>query len=128
MRLIDSSVIVKFFSEEPGWESLREYLYTPVSIELSMIELGSALLKKVRKNEFDEDTAIEVLDRYPNTFRFLEQKKSISKAFDIARRYDTSIYDALFIAAAIKEGYELLTCDKYQAEIARKLGVKAIEC
>ncbi len=127
MRLIDSSVIVKFFSEEPGWDSLREYLYTPISIELSMKELASALLKKVRKNEFDEDTAIEVLDRYPNTFRFVEQKKSISKAFEIARKYDTSIYDAMFIAAAMKDGYELLTCDKHQAEVAREVGVKTLE-
>lgn len=127
MRLIDSSVIVKFFSEEPGWEGLREYLYTPVSIELSMKELGSALLKKVRKDEFDEQTAIEVLDRYPNTFRFVEQKKSISKAFEIAKKHNTSIYDAMFIAAAMKDGYELLTCDKYQAEIARREGVKTLE-
>lgn len=128
MRLIDSSVIVKFFSEEPGWETLREYLYTPISIELSMKELGSALLKKVRKSEFDENVAIEILDRYPNTFRFVEQKKSISKAFEIAKKYKTSIYDAMFIAAAMKDGYELLTCDKYQAEVARKVGVKTIEC
>ena len=127
MRLIDSSVIVKFFSEEPGWEDLREYLYTPVSIELSMKELGSALLKKVRKNEFDEDIAIEVLDRYPNTFRFVEQKKSIGKAFAIAKKHNASIYDAMFIAAAMKDGYELLTCDKYQAEVARREGVKTLE-
>ena len=127
MRLIDSSVIVKFFSEEPGWEDLREYLYTPVSIELSMKELGSALLKKVRQNEFDEEAAIEVLDRYPNTFRFVEQKKIISKAFAIAKKYNTSIYDAMFIAAAMKDGYELLTCDKYQAEVARREGVKTLE-
>jgi predicted nucleic acid-binding protein len=34
----------------------------------------------------------------------------------------------MFIAAAMKDGYELLTCDKYQAEVARKMGVKTIEC
>ena len=128
MRLIDTSVIVKFFSEEPGWEALREYLYTPISIELSMKELGSALLKKVRKNELDQKAAIEVLDRYPSTFRFVEQKKSISSAFEIAKKYNTSIYDAMFIAAAKKDGYELITCDNFQAEVARKVGVKTIEC
>ncbi len=127
MRLIDSSVIVKFFSEEPGWEGLREYLYTPISIELSMKELGSALLKKVRKDELDEETAIEILDRCPSIFRYVEQKKNISKAFEIAKKHNTSIYDAMFIASAMKDGYELLTCDKRQAEVARKEGVKTLE-
>ena len=92
-----------------------------------MKELGSALLKKVRKNEFDEEVVIAILDRYPNTFRFVEQKKSISKAFEIVKEHNTSIYDAMFIAVAMKDGYELLTCDKYQAEVARKEGVKTIE-
>ena len=49
MRLIDSSVIVKFFSEEPGWDSLKEYLYTPISIELSMKELPKPLFLPVEK-------------------------------------------------------------------------------
>ncbi len=128
MKLIDSSVIVKFFSEEPGWESVKEYLYTPISIELSMKELGSALLKKVRRNEFKLGIAMQILKRYPSIFRFVEQKKSLDKAFEIAQKYDISIYDSLFIAAAMREGYELVTCDKHQAEIARKVGVKTIEC
>ncbi len=127
MRLIDSSVIVKFFAEEPGWGSLREYLYTPISIELSMKELGSALLKKVRQKGMERQTAMEILARCPKIFRFLEQKKHLNGAFEIAQKYDTSIYDSLFIAVALKEGYELVTCDGYQADIARKVGVRVIE-
>ena len=128
MRLIDSSVIVKYFSEEPGWEDVEVYLYEPISIELSMIELGSALLKKVRKNELDYKKAIEILERYPGTFRFIEEKKHTSRAFEIAKKYNSSIYDAMFIAAALKNAYELVTCDGNQAELARKVGVNTIEC
>jgi predicted nucleic acid-binding protein len=93
-----------------------------------MKELGSALLKKVRKKELNEKAAIQVLERCPNIFRFIEQKKYISKAFEIAKNHGTSIYDAMFIAAAMKEGYELVTSDGHQAEVARKVGVKTIEC
>ena len=128
MRLIDSSVIVKYFSEEPGWGDVEEYLYEPVSIELSMIELGSALLKKVRKNELDYKKAVVILERYPDTFRFIEERKHIGKAFEIAKKHNTSIYDAMFIAVALKNSYELVTCDNNQAELARKVGVKTIEC
>lgn len=128
MKLIDSSVIVKFFSEEPGWEATRQYLYVPISIELSMIELGNALLKKVRKGEFKEGAVNDILARYPKVFRFIDQKRHLPKAFEIARKHGISIYDSLFIAAAMKEGYELVTCDGRQAEIAQKVGVKAIEC
>jgi predicted nucleic acid-binding protein len=128
MRIIDSSVIVKYFSEEPGWEDVEVYLYEPISIRLSMMELGSALLKKVRKNELDHKKAAEILERYPETFRFIEERKHISKAFEIAKKYGTSIYDAMFIAVALKNSYGLVTCDKYQAEIARKAGIKTTEC
>lgn len=128
MRLIDSSSIVKFFAEEPGWEAVKPYLYTPISIELSMKELGSGLLKKVRKSQLKESTAIDILSRCPYIFRFVEQKKHLPKAFEIAKTYDTSIYDSLFIAAALGGGHELVTSDGNQARIARKIGVRTIEC
>jgi predicted nucleic acid-binding protein len=126
--LIDSSVIVKFFSEEPGWQDAQRYLYSPISIELSMIELASALLKKVRRKEFDESKVAYILARYPGVFRFIEQKRHIAKAFDIANKNSATVYDSLFIAAALQGGHELVTSDGNQAKIARKLGVKTIEC
>lgn len=127
MKLIDSSVIVKFFAEEPGWESVTEYLYTPISIELSAVELGNALLKKVRARAFEKQAVIEILTRYAKIFRFVEQKKHVAEAFELAQKHGASIYDALFIAVALNEGYELVTCDRHQAEVARKAGVKTIE-
>jgi predicted nucleic acid-binding protein len=128
MQLIDSSVIVKFFAEEPGWEEAKEYMYTPISIELSMVELASGLLKKVRKNEFDKQSAELVLERCSKIFRFVEQKKHLASALDIAQKHSISVYDALFIAAALKEGYTLITCDGLQAAIAKKMGLKTAEC
>ncbi len=128
MKLIDSSIIVKYFSEEPGWEGLREYLYTPISIELSMQELGSGLLKKVRNKKMESGAAIQILKRCPEIFKFIEQKKHTDRAFEIAEKYGLSIYDSLFIAVASRGNYELITSDGRQAEVARKLGVKTTEC
>ena len=113
-------------SGEPGWEELTQYLYAPISIQLAMDELGNALLKKVRKNELKEAVALTVIKRSSSIFRFVEQRTLLTKSFEIARKHEISIYDALFIAAAMKTGYELVTCDKRQAEIARKLGVRTI--
>lgn len=127
MRVIDSSAIVKFFAEEPGWEDLKEFMYFSMTIELGIIELSNALIKKVRRNEFQESKVNIILSRYASILRFLDQKKYISGAFDIAIKHKMSIYDSLFICAALNEGYELVTCDRKQAMVAKEIGVKVIE-
>lgn len=126
MKLIDSSVIIKFFSKEPGWESAKEHLtYESATVDLAVKELGNALWKKVRRGEMRLDDAIEILTSYPLAVNILDQKKYLSKALEIAAAHDITLYDSLFVAAAIENGCELVTCDKKQMLLAAKLGVKA---
>ena len=123
MKIIDSSTIVKYFSAEPGWENLRTFLNSPITIELSIKELGNALWKKVISNQFEMDSAKEVLLEFQRIARFYDQKKYVKKAFEIAVNYHITLYDSLFIAAALAENCELLTSDEKQGKISSENGV-----
>lgn len=127
MRLIDSSIIVKFFAEEPGWESLRESMYSSVTIDLALVELGSGLMKKVKNGEFNGNAVPTLLSKYSSIVQLLDQKKYLSEAYEIAMSNNFPIYDSLFIAAAKNENYELATCDGKQAKVGRKEGIRVIE-
>ncbi|MHB1439704.1 MAG: type II toxin-antitoxin system VapC family toxin [Cuniculiplasma sp.] len=128
MMVIDSSTIVKFFSQEPGWENLRKYLYEPITIELSLKELGNALWKKVNRGEFEEVNALEVLTEFQRIGKFLAQEKYLRKAFEIAVKYKITIYDSLFISAAFIEDYDLITSDVRQGNVSKDLGINTIIC
>lgn len=128
MLLIDSSAIVKFFSKEPGWENMGENISRSVTIQLAMVELSSALLKKVMQKEMSIEKAIEYVTRYGDNAVLLDQRSYTEAAFKIAVGRNISIYDSFFIAAAIAEGYDLVSCDQRQIRAAKSLGVKVIEC
>ena len=127
MLVIDSSIIARFTTREEGWESLVEYMETGTTIPFALVELGNVLWKKRLRNEVSDQMAIVMLETFSTDFSFLDQNRHLSHAFGIARDNRLSFYDSLFIATAIGQGYDLLTCDSKQANVARKLGVKVIE-
>ena len=124
MRIIDSSVIVKFFSKEPGWRSVKKYLLKPYTLELAVKELGNALWKKALKGEVSFKDAVEIIRGFKLIARFIKQDAVIERAFELALKYRITLYDSLFIAAAEKTGATLVTCDSKQAEVARLLGLQ----
>jgi predicted nucleic acid-binding protein len=126
--LIDSSVIVKFFSKEPGWEKLDTYIAENLTLGLALTELGSGLLKKVRKNELSQDTALILLKEYSEKAVILDEKKYLPLAFEYAMAYNIKIYDSLFIAAAFQGGHSLVSCDRRQCNVAESLGIEVIRC
>ncbi len=129
MRVIDSSTAIKFFSKEPGWEGAREYLTADsTTVDLAIKELGNALWTKVRRDEMRLEDAVEILAGYPLAVNIVDQKKYLRKALEIAVEHDTTLYDSIFIAVALENACELVTCDKNQLSVAAKLGVKAVEC
>lgn len=128
MLLIDSSAIVKFFSKEPGWETLAEYMASSLTLPLALVELGNALSKKVTKGEIKVDAAIELLDSYSKNAVLIDEGRHLVPALKVAIGNKLAANDSLFIAAAIDEGYDLVSCDQKQIDVARKLGLKAIKC
>jgi predicted nucleic acid-binding protein len=126
--LIDSSAIVKFITKEPGWESVELYIDQATTIPLALVELGSAFLRKKRKNELPEELGAEILKVYGKTAVFIDQNKYLEAAFEIAFESNVTMYDGLFIAAARGEGGGLVSCDDRQLKVAESLGVRTIRC
>ena len=68
--------------------------------------------------------AVEIVRGFKLIARFIEQDTVIERAFELALKYELTLYDSLFIAAAEKTGATLVTCDSKQAEVARLLGLQ----
>ena len=54
------------------------------------------------------------------------QDEVIDEAFSIALKYGITVYDALYVAYANKNKAHLLTSDKRQAEVAKKMGISVV--
>lgn len=129
MRAIDSSALVKYFSREAGWEKVRELIIDGViTLDLAVKELANALWKKALRGELSIDVAKTILRDLveEGAIPLEKQEKYILKAFEIAVRYNVTVYDALFMAFAKENSLELITSDKIQADLANRIGVKAI--
>lgn len=125
--LTDSSTLVKFYSKEAGWEAAEQKLALSVTIPLALVELGSAFLKKYRKNEFSTSDARQLIEDCSKRIILMDQNKYVANAFRIAAASNISLYDSLFIAVAIGEKQDLLSSDKKQLKVAASLGVKVVE-
>lgn len=128
MLLIDSSAIVRFFSREPGWDQITDYISQSLTLSFALVEFGNALLKKVAKKELKREYAVELIERYSSRAILINQNEYLGAALEIAAENGLVMYDSIFIAAALTEGHELVSCDERQISVAKSLGVKTIEC
>lgn len=126
MQVIDTSAIVKYFSREEGWQALDTAITEGYTISLAFVELGNALLNKLAHEEISRNVVGMIIDIFSSEAILLNQNKYLMAAFDIANRNKITFYDSIFIAVAIGEGCDLVTCDKKQAEIGRRLGLSVI--
>ena len=123
MAIVDSSAYVKFFAKEPGWEEVASHLSQPASIELALSEVANALSKKILLGEVDLADAELFERRMIEITKFLDKREAVLTALKISATKRITVYDALFIVAALENKLGLTTCDAKQARVARELGV-----
>ncbi len=132
MIVIDTSTLIKYLLREEGWEDVSRFLReTPelVSLEMALIEGANAVWKRYR---LYKDISFEIAQRiidylhatkgiiiYENPLRYLPEGEKI------ALEQGVTVYDALYIAQALKYG-RLATSDEKQGKIAEKLGVEVL--
>jgi len=129
VRLADSSALVKYFAKEEGWEAVRNYILGGVAtLDLAIKEVGNALWKKVLRREMRLADAIEIITDLAKGYavKLLGQEKFLEEGLRLAVEQRITLYDALFIVAAKKLGLPLLTADRLQAEVARRVGVEVV--
>lgn len=98
-----------------------------VAPELLRLEVGSALLRAVRRKELTRPEAGHVIrSLLPEALRFLPMGEEAATPFEIAERFGGSIYDAVYIALAQALRAPISTDDVQLARTARKAGVTAV--
>lgn len=129
--VIDTSALVRLYVPDgplpPGLEEALAaawqgdaVLFTPA---LALAEFGQVLRKKEQRGFLqpeDTDDMIDTMLRLP--LRSVEHADLLRPAVQLARLHSLTVYDALFLALAIKQSSTLFTADKKLQQVAQALG------
>jgi predicted nucleic acid-binding protein len=127
--VVDASVALRWYLAEPGAEAadqiLREAILGArelVAPDLILAEFANALWKKVRTGGCGEREASEILDMFlGDAPRLIDPAPLTERAFELAARLDESVYDCIYLAAAVEAGASLATADARLARRARSV-------
>lgn len=138
MTVIDANSIVKLALEEPYSKKVREFIRNALTgeeeittVDIALAEALNAVWKHnvVIKDLSDQkaDTAsIEILEFWDNLDR-VPSAAIADKAMRIAKTHKLTVYDSLYVAAAIKHQAPLLTFDKAIKENEARLGIELVK-
>lgn len=127
--VVDASVAAMWFLPEPASAPAARLLESTCALaapELMRLEVGSALLKAVRRGTIGAVTAAEALARLVSPpLRFEPIEPLAEPAFELAEAHGGSIYDGAYIVLARALGAAVATNDAGLARTARAVGVEA---
>ena len=113
--VVDASVAVKWFLPEIHAEAARRVLARRRELlapDLIWAEVGNALWKQSRRAQISPEAARGILqdfERFP--LRTSPAKALLEPAWELAARFDISVYDSLYLALAIGRRCVLVTAD-----------------
>jgi predicted nucleic acid-binding protein len=126
--IVDASVAVKWFAEEPGSieaEALLASTDELVAPDFILAEIGNALWKKASRGLLDPRQAAASASNAAGYFdRLIALKELTIRSMEIALAVRHPIYDCYYIALAQRENAPLITADERQLAAARKAKVK----
>lgn len=126
--VVDASVAAMWFLPERGSEMATLLLapeYELVAPDLILLEVGSALLKALRRSEISFAECDEALFRLlPAAVRTVPASSHASAAFGIAQRMGGSVYDAIYVALGRALDAPVVTNDSELAAVARRARIK----
>lgn len=136
--IIDASVAAKWLLPAAGeplaeeaLELLREYVAGGLRMsvpDLFWAELGNILWKAVRTGRLSEHTAATGLQlTMTRKFHTLSSLLLLEDALAVANAFNRTIYDSLYVAAAVRLNCSLITADERLATaLAPYLPVKSL--
>lgn len=118
--VVDSSVVAKWvLPESDSAQAHRLITQTADSggrlivLDLAFPEVANAIWKRQRQRLVTPDEALSFLGALARIPVHIEPAvRLLDAAYAIARRYDRSVYDALFVALAKERGVEGVTADE----------------
>lgn len=114
MRVVDASVALKWFKDEPGSaEALALLAAEPlVAPELILAEVLNAAWKACRLGAMDEGQTDRVAAELPAFLTRLVPLAALApSAVRLARRLDHPVYDCFYLALAEHENTAMVTAD-----------------
>ncbi len=133
MIIVDSSVLAKYVLRENDWDAVERHLAVSKSVtcDLALKEVANTIWKHmVIFKSYSKKVALEkfvVLNKLArNVLDIEDEGMYFREAFEIALKTGLTVYDAIFIAQALKHRASLLTSDEKQADVARTLGIDVI--
>jgi predicted nucleic acid-binding protein len=122
--IVDASVAVKWFFEEPGGKDALELRDDDVefaSPDLVIAEIGHAAWKKWRRKEISAEVAMFAVRRAPLLFSSLVSILDLTgEASALSINLAHPIYDCFYLALAQRENAPLATADEAMLAAARK--------
>jgi predicted nucleic acid-binding protein len=125
--VVDASVALKWYVNERAAEAATRLLMAGADGERDLLapdwivaELANALRKKVKRGECRAEQAEAILDLFgTDAPHLVAAVPLVPRALELALRLDESVYDCLYIAAAIESEAALVTADARLARAAR---------
>lgn len=114
--VVDASVLIKLHIPEDGSPRAAAAVKGAgelIAPDLLWAEAGNILWKYVRRGELAADDARQILtDMLRVPIRTVAAPEILGMALDIAVQTDRTVYDSLYIAAAVSAKAVLLTADQ----------------
>jgi predicted nucleic acid-binding protein len=114
--VVDASVAIKWFLDEPGSTEARRLLSGAYSLsvpDLVYAEVGNVLWKRVGRREITVDEGEQVLEALASIPLSVYPASSLAEAgFAIAIRAGCTVYDGLYLALAVEQEGVLVTADR----------------
>jgi predicted nucleic acid-binding protein len=125
--VVDSSALSAFVLREEGWRNLAGYLANAVAPDHVVKEVANAVWRATRTGALTEEEsrkAFSLLLRMVGRNLVLEPElRYLGEAFRVSLTYGVTVYDALYVALALKRNLPLLTLDEGRKRVAGALGI-----
>ena len=121
-KVIDASIIVKWFSEEENTKEALKIRNAHVDGEIVIIIPDLAFLEVLNALKYKKKNALQLKESIKYLSKLDLHVENIGsflleKAIEISLEYDFSMYDSLYAALAQLHGCELITADKKLAKL-----------
>lgn len=125
--VVDASLVVKWFVPEVDSDAARRWLDAPhdyLAPDLLFPETGNTIWKKVRRGELTLDEAQQlVADLSVIAVEAVSMRGLLPDAHAVALRTGITVYDASYLALAVRLETKLITGDD---RLARRLAVRPL--
>lgn len=122
--VVDTSVIVKWFINEPGHDLARQFLnpeHDLAAPDFAIAEVANVLWRRQRGGDIGFGQVEESLRQLPLFFKHLSPASDlVLDSLHMARELGHSVYDCMFLvlAASLPDGSLLTADDRFIAKVA----------